>query len=392
MASEHASPRAAPQLPNVALLFETTNSYARSLLVGIGEYMLSHGPWAVHYAELGPTDRPPKWLSGWDGQGIIIRGENRRLAAAVKKLPIPVVDLTPSRLLPSAPWVKSDDAAVAWLGAQHFLNRGFHNFAFCGDRRFSWSDRRGAQFGLLVRGSGHSVAYYKAQGNLPDDDGEIDAIGEWLVGLSKPVGVFACYDNRGREVLEACRRRGLAVPEEVAVLGVDNDEVLSVLSPPPLSSVILNPRRVGWEGAALLALMMKGEVIKPTAHMIPPVGVKTRQSSDILAVADRKVAEALRYIREHACEGISVSDLLRRVPMARRSLETRFRKLLGRTPREEILRVQLNRVKQLLTATKLPVWEIADRTGFEPDYLSGVFKRQIGMSPSEYRKRLGSPE
>jgi len=360
--------------------------------VGIGDYLLSHGPWAVYYAELGPSDRPPAWLNGWDGQGIILRGENRRIARAVDKLPIPAVDLTPSRLLPRAPWVKSDDPAVAWLGAQHFLNRGFRNFAFCGDSRYSWSNRRGEQFGLLVRGSGHSIDVYAPKKTAADSDSEVDAIGDWLAGLPKPVAVFACYDNRGREVLEACRRRGMAVPEEVAVLGVDNDEVLSVLSPPPLSSIILNSHRVGWEAAALLALMMKGEAIKPTAHFIPPVGVETRQSSDVLAVADPKIAEALRFIREHACDGISVSDLLRRVPMARRSLETRFRRLLGRTPREEILRVQLNRVKELLTGTKLPVWEIADRTGFEPDYLSGVFKRNIGLSPSEYRKRFGSPD
>lgn len=385
-------PRQTPKLPRVALLFETTNAYARSLLVGIGEYMLSHGPWAVHYAELGPADRPPTWLKGWDGQGIIIRGENPRLASAVDKLPIPAIDLTPSRLLPRAPWVKSDDAAIAWLGAQHFLNRGFRNFAFCGDTRFSWSNRRGEQFSLLARGSGHFIDMYEPRKGSVDSDGGIEAIGDWLVELPKPVAVFACYDNRGREVLEACRRRGLAVPEEVAVLGVDNDEVLSVLSPPPLSSIILNSRRVGWEAAALLALMMKGEEVKPTAHFIPPVGVETRQSTDVLAVADRKIAEALRYIREHACEGIGVSDLLRHVPMARRSLETRFRKLLGRTPREEILRVQLNRVKQLLTGTRLPVWEIADRTGFEPDYLSGVFKRNLGVSPSDYRKQFGLPE
>ena len=135
--------------------------------------------------------------------------------------------------------------------------------------------------------------------------------------------------------------------------------------------------------------MMKGETLAPTAHLIPPVGVATRQSTDILAVADPKIAGALRYIREHACEGIGVNDVLRHCPMARRALESRFKQLLGRTPRQEILRGQLNRVKELLVGTELPVWEIADRTGFDPEYLSVVFKQETGVAPSEYRRKYG---
>ena len=376
-------------LPKVALLFETTNAYARELLIGIGDYILSHGPWSVHFAELSPTDRPPAWLASWDGDGIIVRGENLRIARAVAQLALPVIDMTPSRLLPDYPWVKSDDGAIARLAAQHFLERGFRHFAFCGDSRFSWSNRRGEQFGILIRGVSRDCHTYKPARTTLNSDEEIEDIAAWLTRLPRPVAVFACYDNRGQQVLEACRRAGIAVPEEVALLGVDNDEVLCVLSPPPLSSVILNTRRTGWEAAALLSLMMKGEKLAPTAHLIPPVGIETRQSSDILAIADPKIAAALRYIREHACEGLRVNDVLKHCPMARRALESRFKQLLGRTPRQEILRVQLNRVKELLVCTELPVWEIADRTGFDPEYLSVVFKQEAGIAPSEYRKNYG---
>ena len=378
-------------LRKVALLFESTNAYARTLLIGIGEYMLSHEPWSVHFAELGPTDNPPGWLGRWRGDGVIFRGENLRLARAVEALGLPTVDLTPSRLLRRTPWVKSDDAIVARFAAQHFLERGFRQFGFCGDARYSWSDRRGEQFAFQIRSAGRECRAYAPRRQPADSDEETDEIASWLLALPKPVAVFACYDNRGQQVLEACRRAGLAVPEAVAVLGVDNDEVLCALSPPPLSSVILNPRRAGWEAATLLSLLMKGEQVPAEPHLIPPVGIATRQSTDILAVPDAKVSAALRYIREHACEGIRVSDVLRHAPMARRALETRFHKLLGRTPHEEILRVQLNRVKELLVGTELPVWEIAGRTGFEPDYLSVVFKKQTGMAPSDYRKRYGQP-
>lgn len=376
-------------LPKVALLFETTNAYARELLIGVGDYILSHGPWSIHFAELGPADHPPPWLAKWDGHGVIVRGENERIARAVVKLSIPVVDMTPSRLLPRAPWVKSDDSAIARLAANHFLERGFRNFAFCGDSRFSWSNRRGEQFGILIRGAGRECHIYEPVSPASNSHEEVEAIAAWLTQLPRPAAVFACYDNRGQQVLEACRRAGLSVPEDVAVLGVDNDEVLCVLSPPPLSSVILNTRRTGWEAAALLSLMMKGEKLAPDAHLIPPLGIETRQSSDILAIADPKIAAALRYIREHACDGLRVSDVLKHCPMARRALESRFKQLLGRTPRQEILRVQLNRVKELLIGTELPVWEIADRTGFDPEYLSVVFKQETSITPSEYRRSYG---
>lgn len=382
----------------VAFLFEANNAYARGLLVGIGDYILSHGPWSVHYAELGPADAPPPWLRAWDGHGIIVRGENHRLARAVAKLSTPTIDLTPSRLLPGAPWVKSDDAAIAHLAARHFLERGFRHFAFCGDARFRWSQRRGDHFAHLVGEAGHTCHHFTASpaprprsaAQRPlDADATVDAIGTWLTSLPKPVAVFACYDNRGQQVLEACRRTGLAVPAQVAVLGVDNDEVLCALSPPPLSSITLNPRRAGWEAAALLSLMMRGEKIATEPRLIPPVGIETRQSTDILAVGDAKIAAALRYIREHACEGIRVDDVLRHCPMARRALEEKFRRFIGRTPRQEILRVQLNRVKELLVGTELPIGEIALRTGFEPEYLSAVFRQELKLAPTDYRRRYG---
>ena len=382
-------PRSAQRLAKIALLFEANNSYARTLLVGIGEYILSHGPWQVHYVELGANDRPPAWLARWDGDGVIVRGENRRIAAVVSKLHCPIVDLTPSRLVPRAPWVKTDDRAVAELAAQHLLERGFRHFAFCGNPPFRWSQRRGEHFRRAVQPVAASCAWYEPRRKSADGDTEIDAIGAWLAELPRPTAVFACYDNRGQQVLEACRRIGVAVPEEITVLGADNDEVLCTLSPPPLSSVILNARRVGWEAAALLARMLGGTKFGAEEHLIPPLGVATRQSTDVLSVPDAKIAHALRFIREHACEGIRVSDVVRHCPMARRALESRFRKLLGRTPRQEILRVQLNRVKELLVGTPLPIWDIADRTGFAPEYLSVVFRQVVGCSPREFRKKYG---
>ena len=375
--------------PRVALVFEPHSAYSRQLLLGIGEYIRREGPWTITFAELGPRDSPPAWLERWHGDGIILRVENRRLAESLRRRDLPSIDLTPSRLLPRAPWVKADDVAIARLAARHFVERGFANFAFCGDERFSWSMTRGEHFREALDVDSRSCACFRPSASALDSNSIIDEIGSWLGALPKPVAVFACNDSRGQQVLEACRRLNIAVPEQVAVLGADNDEMLCALSPLPLSSVMLNPHRVASEAAALLARMMKGEALPAASHFIAPVGIATRQSSDILAVADPKIAAALRFIRENALRGIRVSDVLRHIPMARRTLEMHFRTLIGRTPGEEILRVRLNGARELLAGTTLSLSQVAERSGFEAHYLSVVFKQHTGMTPRVYRERHG---
>jgi len=176
------------------------------------------------------------------------------------------------------------------------------------------------------------------------------------------------------------------VPDEVAVVGVGNDECFCNLSEPPLSSVIPDADRAGYQAASLLDRMMTTRQTVEGLHLLKPTGIVIRQSSDVLAITDPQVSRTVRFIRDHACEGIKVGDLLRAVPVSRRILEARFKKLLGHSPHDEILRVQLQRVKQLLEETDLPLKVIADRAGFKHvEYLSAVFKRQIGHPPGEYR-------
>jgi LacI family transcriptional regulator len=250
----------------------------------------------------------------------------------------------------------------------------------------------GFQLVEIARGSvcdarGFPCFHYTRPQGCPDGDSEVDAIGAWLAKLPRPLAVFACYDARGQQVLDACRRFGLAVPDEVAVLGVDNDDVLCELSPPPLSSIIPNVQRSGWEAAAMLARMMAGEKVRPGLYAIPPKGIACRQSTDVTAVDDACVAQAARFIRENACSGIGVAEVVAAVPLARRLLEKRFRALLGHTLREELTRVQMHRVKEVLSGTNLPLAEIADRVGFKHvEYLTVVFKRECGIAPSAYRQ------
>jgi LacI family transcriptional regulator len=376
-----------PAPRKVALLIESSNAYGRGLLRGIEAYVREHGRWSIYLAEQGRGEVPPAWLATWKGHGVIARIENPAIAAALAPLKIPVVDVSAARLLPKLPWFETDDVEFASLAATHLLERGLTNFAFCGDARFNWSTWREEHFTRLIREAGHECHHFRpsrrAQGS-----GEhiIDEIGRWLAALPKPLGVFACYDVRGHQILDACRRRGIAVPDEVAVLGSDNDDLLCDLADPPLSSVIPNTRRTGHEAAALLDRLMAGEKAQARVQLIPPTGIATRQSTEVLAVADRHIAHAVRLIRDRACKGLRVEEIARAAGISRRLLESRFKKLLGKSPHAEIVRMQLSRVKELLAETDLTLREIADRTGFQHvEYLSTVFKKKLGIPPSRYR-------
>jgi LacI family transcriptional regulator len=373
----------------VALIIETSNSYARGLLDGITDYIREHEPWSVYLPEQRRGDSPPHWLRRWDGDGIIARIENEAVAACVTGARLPTVDVSAARLLPALPWVETDDAAIAEAGFQHLAERGFRHFAFCGDPSFNWSQWRRQHFERLVREGGHSFHVFEAArqgGQAPTWDRRQQQLGSWVDGLPRPTGVMACYDIMAQQVLDACRSLDVAVPEEIAVVGVDNDELLCRLADPPLSSVSPDTRRTGYDAAALLDRMMRGEPVEAGPNLIRPRGVVTRQSTDVLAISDPHVAEALRFIREHATDGISVGDVLAESRLSRRMLESRFRKIVGRTPHDELVRTRIARVKVLLGETDLSIAQIAERTGYTHiEYLSAQFHRVVGMPPSRYR-------
>lgn len=368
----------------VALMIETSNSYARGLLEGVIDYMREHEPWSVYLPEQSRGDSPPRWLTRWQGDGIIARIESPAAASGVARSRLPAVDVSAARLLPRLPWVETDDAAIAELAFQHLHERGFKSFAFCGDPAFNWSRWRRDQFVALVERAGLSVSVHEVQPGSWDRQQQ--ALAAWVDQLPRPTGVMACYDIVAQRVLDACRGADIAVPEEIAVVGVDNDELLCRLADPPLSSVVPDTLRTGYEAAALLDRLMAGEDVGAQPTLVRPLRVWTRQSTEVLAIADRHVAEALRFIREHADDGISVTDVLGRSRLSRRALEARFRKLVGRTPHEELVRTRITRVKMLLAETDLPIARIAERTGYAHiEYLSAQFHRVVGMPPRKYR-------
>lgn len=375
----------------VALLVETSNAYGRELLHGVRAWGREQHAWSMRLSEHGRGAGVPPWLEGWRGDGIVARVDDGRIAAALRRTGVPVVDVSAALATPVFPRVVTDSEAATRLAAEHLQARGFRHFGYCGDARFRWSAQRGTFFGRQVRSLGGTISHFEQSASGAGQAGgeaEFTAMVAWLRALPKPAGVLACYDVRGQQVLEACHEAGLAVPDEVAVIGVHNDELLCDLCDPPLSSVIPDARRAGYEAAALLDRLMSGAKVPVATRLIEPVGVAERQSTDVVAVADPRVSSAVRFIRERAVTGIDVSDVLRAVPMSRTLLERKFKQLLGHTPHEHIQRVRLERAKALLATTKLPVAAVAERVGIEhAEYLSVAFRRATGMSPREYRVR-----
>lgn len=373
----------------VALDIETSRNYGRRILAGISKYLVAHRRWSIYVEqhEIGSGVR--QLLSRWKGEGIITRQATPDCVQLLRRRGLPAVDL--SNFLPhlGIPRINSADREIGALAATHFLERGFVNFGCCGFVDQYWSQRRRAAYVEAVEAAGCACSVLERPFRTRAEgwDRDQSRLIAWLAGLPKPVAVFATNDLLGHHVLDACGDGALSVPEQVAVLGVDNDELLCGLCDPPLSSINPDPERIGFEAATWLDRMMQGEGAASDAFLeISPAGVVVRQSSDILAAPDEDFATALRFIREHACDGITVDDVAEEVAVSRSWLERHFRAHLGRSPQAEIRNVQIKRCMELLRDTEVPLRTISRLAGFKHiEYMSVVFKRHTGESPGRYR-------
>lgn len=389
-----------PEPLRVALLIESSRSYGRNLLAGIAAYARVFGPWTFFHEERALGDPMPAGLPHWRPQGIIARLENATLIRQIRRLNLPTVGVVHEKAVPGIPGVVADREAVVRLAVEHLRKRRLENFAYCGLPGVVFSDERCRLFVDSLRAQGHRVDVFgnarrrpspstKAPG-LAELEKEAmrhaDELADWLRSLPKPVGLMACNDMRAYQVLSVCRERGILVPDEVAVIGVDNDTVQCELCDPPLSSVDNNAQRVGYEAATLLDRIARGQGAVPDVTLIEPAGVVARRSTDVLAIAQREVVEIVRQVRDRACSGLTPESLARHTSLSRSTLERWFAKHLGRSINDEITRVRLDRVKELLITSDLPLGEIARLSGFNHvETMQRVFKSIVGQTPGSYR-------
>jgi LacI family transcriptional regulator len=362
----------------VLLVFLTRFEECMAMLKGIAHYERTHQLWRAFHDDEARAETDPRWLRSKKWHGVISRHTTPALVQTCAELKLPLVDLNDSAPFPGVPKVRPDN---------------YRSFGFCGFGNNGWACERRDGYVEALRLAGHECDIFDV--NYPGDltpfwDAEqIAAIAAWLKRLPKPVGIMTCHDMRALQVVSAAQNSGLLVPEEVAVLGANNDTIRCDLAYPPLSSVCPNAFQSGYCAADTLAEMIAGRKPQTLDRRIEPLGVVTRPSTDVLAIEDKNVATALSFIRERACQGITVDQVLKHAFASRSQLEKKFRRHLGRSPQAEIRRVQVAKIRQLLLETDFPLKRIAELTGFEHvEYMCVVFKRLTGDSPGVYRKKM----
>lgn len=379
---------------DVAILMNLSRPFDRQVIQGITKYIQTNASWHL-YVEENPADKIPS-LTTWSGDGLIADMDDARNANAIGQFDCKIVGIgsvSPEvlrRLNISS--VSSDDRFIGEWVANHLLERHLEHFGYCGIRTLGldrWVRIRRDAFRQRICEVGHECSVFTGPRHAPRNwDLMQQELMQWLTGLPKPVGVMACNDLRGRHVLEACRRSNLRVPDDVAVIGVDNDNLMCELAIPPLSSVNQGCEQIGFLAAELLDKLMRGQKRRPDNIIVPPTDLVTRQSSDLVAVKDPIMAQALKFIRNHGTERIGVSNVVEHVGVSRSTLENRFKFTIGRTVHTELQKVKIDTARRLLTSTDLPLHIVANKSGFSsPHYMSAVFQRELGYPPGQLRSR-----
>lgn len=384
------------RLLRVAILVESSAAFDRNAIQGIANYATAHGPWVFHQREQSFNDVMPRELRAWRVDGIIAGIRSPRMARQLRSLDMPVVDIHEQGFLKRCARVLVNHRAVMQLAIDHLRACGFQHFAYVGLPRTAVSQERSRWFAEHVMTWGcepHRL-------NLPCGNercGSVaiqtmlcrhaEPLARWLEALPKPAGVVACNDVVAQWILTVCSENGIDIPNMLGVIGVDNDEMHCTLSNPSLSSVDPNAYRIGYEAAALLHRMIQSRRHSSQSIVVDPTGVVARRSTDVWAFADPEVSETVRYIRDHACEGIKLSAVLRHARVSRATLDRQFLKHLGHTPRAEIARVRVQHARELLAMTDLPLKQIARRVGFRHvETMCRLLRKATNQTPTEYRR------
>lgn len=380
------------QVRAVAVLIETETSWGRRVIRGIASYADKHAFW---HLLIDPRDHEQRSSlpDGWRGHGVIARIASRLQADQIQDKTLPAVDVDDVYdTLPGVGRVITDEAARAELAVEHLLARGFTQFAYFAPPSHRYSNYRGEAFHQAVSARGFECHVYRPgyrAGRKMTWVEQQRRVNRWLMSLPRPIAILAVDAHHARQLAEVCHFSSIRVPDEFAILAGDSDDLLCEVSTPPLSAVSLACERIGYEAAAMLHRMMEGEVAPQHPVLVAPHGVISRQSTDFLAIDDPMIVRALRFIQKHTQHGIGVDDVLREVPLSRRSLEIQFRAYLGRTPAEEIRRVQLERARELLTDRELSITEVALSSGFSNATRFGIaFRKKFGTTPRNFRKQL----
>jgi LacI family transcriptional regulator, galactose operon repressor len=386
------------KISSILLMIDTATERGRGLLRGVAKYSRLHGPWSFYrnvpfYIEPEKKAYGLEKLKKLDIDGIIVRKADVGpdlypvFVEKIAKLGLPtIVAAHQEKILSGVVTFTSDYAMDGKMAAEYFLDRGFRNFAYCGFKNMYWSVARGHSFAHRLARGGYECHLYEKPDQLVGSEQKF--LADWLKSLPRPIALMTCNDDRSQQVIEACKASDIHVPEQIAVLGVDNDGLICELCHPPLSSIAHDPIKTGYDIAALLDKMMKGQDVGDQVIIDKPTHVVTRQSTNILAIDDEDVAKAVRFINENSKEPIQVVDVIDAAALSRRAMEKRFKRILGRSIHMEIKRVRVGEITKLLINTQMPISRIAQVLNFpDANKITRYYKEAKGITPLAYRKQ-----
>ncbi len=379
------------EAPTVAVLVDTSTGWGRRLIRGVTNYALKHGPWHLWVEERGRSELM-HIPSGWDGDAVIARIATPKLGDELKELGLPVINVSGIEL-PGVdfPRVTVNYEGGAELAMDHFTDRGYHNFGYTGPLQLRYVKRHAGTFRKAAESHGaacHEFDYRTGMSSMRQWRRRADEMGDWIASLPKPVAIFCWATTTGLQLLDICRNRNISVPDEVAVLGGDDDPLLCEAASPPLSAIVTASEQQGYLAATFLDDLLQGKQVEANT-LVDPIEITTRRSTEALAIKDDELRKAVIYLRQNAYRSLSIEDVANAVPMTRRSLERKFRQNFERTPHEELQRLRLGRVKALLAQTDLPISQVAQRAGFaNPEHMATLFRKTFADTPLRYRSKV----
>ena len=384
------------KVPKVALFLENSRQYGRGLTWGIARYSKLYGPWTFYRDDPfygGNRERKDvSWIKKWGADGIIAR--DFEFFGQLLDLNLPLISASAFLDHENENLIEiiTDNIKIGRLALDHFANRGFRNYAYCGFKDMPWSVGREQCYERILRQEGHRLDSFNSNSiRLSNWDKDYLYMIEWLKSLPKPIGILCCNDDRGCDVIEVSKEAGFRVPYEVAVLGVDNDSQVCELSNPALSSISLDVEGAGFQAASILDQLMAGKKVSTKRIIAEPLEVVSRHSTDTMAIGDRTVVSAMQYIRQNDKLLIQVSDVINAVGCSRRGLDKKFKHLVGHTVFAEIRRARTENITRMLTETNLNISQIAFQLGYnDADHIARFFRQEKNMTPQAYRKKFST--
>ncbi|QJR81325.1 DNA-binding transcriptional regulator [Alteromonas pelagimontana] len=379
---------------SITMLFNASKVYDRQIIEGIGSYLqTSKADWDLYLEEdfLARLDH----LDEWSGDGIIADYDNPEIQAALQKAKVPVVGIGGSYRnasdYPNVPYVATDNYELVNAAFQHLRQKGIQRFAFYGapvDEHQRWAEEREHAILDIVEKEGYECYVYRGHPVRAETwQYTIKRLSDWLKSLPTPIGIIAVTDARARHLLQVCDHIGMLIPDKMSVIGIDDDEIARFLSRVSLSSVKQGCFDMGFQAAKTLHKILKGQNAPKRPILVPPERVAERQSTDFKAISDAHVMQAMHFIRQNACRGIKVDQVLDYVGISRSNLENRFKEERGHSIHTEIHNEKLQRACKMLKETDETTAQIAKICGYPSlQYLYAVFKKHYGKTPIEYRE------